>query len=165
MAKKPKIVKHSKLGNVTKEVRQGVKPENNEIKNFVWHIGWIDTQHKWWGWKRIEFGIWWNEILPKLRNFESMTWADIQKASGGRGSDNGNGNNSHLVSVEKLSKIAGVRLQEMELDDISDLFSLRLEGIGRMYGIRDGYILKIIWYDHYHNDPKRAVYPVHKKHS
>lgn len=161
MAKKPKIVKQLKLGNITKEVRQGLQPENNETKNFAWHIGWIDTTHNWWGWKRVDFKTWWDEILPKLRNFETMTWAEIQKASGGRS----NGNNSHFVSVENLSKYAGLRLQEIELDDISDLFSLRLEGIGRIYGIRDGYILKIIWYDHFHNDLKRAVYPVHKRNS
>ncbi len=42
---------------------------------------------------------WWAEILPKLRDFEPMTWAEIMRAAGGRT----RGNNNQFVEIRKLS--------------------------------------------------------------
>ena len=100
--------------------------------------------------------MWWTEILPKLQNFESMTWAQILQAIGGRAK----GNNSHFVSVERLTRQAKDRLAEIGQDDVSELFSLRLTGTTRIYGIRDRRALKLLWYDQHHGMNARAVYPV-----
>ena len=103
--------------------------------------------------------VWWNEILPKLQHFESMTWAEIMQAAGGRG----RGNNSHFVQVGKLTRQAKARLTEIGQDDVSELFSLRLTGTTRIYGIRDRRALKLLWYDPHHGTNARAVYPVHRR--
>ena len=62
-----------------------------------------------WGCRSIPVRVWWNEILPKLQHFESMTWAEIMQAAGGRA----RGNNSHFVQVGKLTRQAKARLAEI----------------------------------------------------
>lgn len=85
-----------------------------------------------------------------------MTWAEIEKACGGRS----HGNASHFVKVAKISKKASARLKEIKQEDTEDIFSLRIEGKVRIYGIRDNAVLKILWFDPWHeySNPK-AVYP------
>ena len=86
--------------------------------------------------------IFWGKLFPKIKSFESMTWKDIEKATHGDGRSN-----SHSVSVSRLSKEAQQRLSELKLDDYEELFSLRLEGKIRMYGVRQFSYLQIIWFD------------------
>lgn len=71
-----------------------------------------------------------------------MTWAEILAATGGRTC----GNNSHLVPLSDLKKEAVDRLRELQQDDIDELFSLRLSGKERIYGIPDGRVLQILWF-------------------
>lgn len=102
-----------------------------------------------WSRSRVTAQIWGEEILPKLWGFDSMTWGEIIKASGGRPA----GTNHHFVKVENLSKAARDRLREIEQDDIEELFSLRLDAKKRIYGIQDRQILELLWYD-----PDHTVY-------
>lgn len=83
-----------------------------------------------------------------------MTWAEITRGTGGKS----RGNNNHFVPVAKLAKEAKVRLREIRQEDVSDLFSLHIDGKTRIYGIRDGRALKLLWYD-----PDHTVYPMTKK--
>lgn len=73
------------------------------------------------------------------------------------------GTNSHPVKCKDLSKKAQKRLEEIGQDDVAELFSLRLTGIKRIYGIRSGRALKLLWYDRNHNDEKSAVCPSSKR--
>ena len=75
-----------------------------------------------------------------------MTWQEILDASGGRKK----GNNNHPVPIEKLIPPARKRLKELRLNDISHLFSLRLTSEIRIWGILDGFVLKLLWYDSGH---------------
>ena len=121
-------------------------------ETIVWAFGSMDQGGDW-GWDTVTGAQWLNDILPKLRDFESMTWSEIKQAAGGRTK----GTNSHTVSVEKLSQKAKNRLLEIHQDDVKDLFSLRLTGKRRIYGIRDRRALKLLWFDKDH-----TVYPVPK---
>lgn len=112
-----------------------------------------------WGWRSVAARVWWNEILPKLQDLESMTWAEIMQAAGGRT----RGNNNHFVQVEKLTGQAKARLAEIRQEDVSELFSLRLTATTRIYGIRDRRALKLLWYDPYHGMNAQAVYPVRNR--
>ncbi len=109
-----------------------------------------------WGCRSIPSRVWWDEILPKLQDFESMTWAEIMRAAGGRA----RGSNHHSVEVENLTRQAKTRLAEIGQDDVPELFSLRLDATKRIYGIRDRQALKLLWYDPHHGTNARAVYPV-----
>ena len=88
-----------------------------------------------------------------------MTWGELAKASGGRKQ----GNNHHFVKVEKLTKQAKDRLVELKQEDVSELFSLRLTALTRIYGVRNRRALKLLWYDKHHGTNERAVYPVKTK--
>lgn len=88
------------------------------------------------------------KILSKLGDFEGMTWQDIERGG------------SHNVSVEKLSKAARDRLTEINQDDLDELFSLRLSGKERIWGIRDRAVLRLLWWD-----PEHEVCPSIKKHT
>ena len=96
-------------------------PALHDRETIVWAFSIVDQDGPW-GWRTAAAPAWWGEILPKLQDFESMTWSEIMKAAGGRA----RGNNSHFVQVERLTKQAKQRLAEISQDDVSELFSLRL---------------------------------------
>ena len=104
-----------------------------------------------WGWRSTASKHWWNRIYPKLCDMERLTWAKLKETSGGRSQ----GTNHHPVSVGHLIAAAQTRLRELRQDDVDELFSLRLTGRARVYGIRDGRALKLLWYDHNHE-----IYPI-----
>ncbi|HEU0015572.1 MAG TPA: hypothetical protein VFQ45_17985 [Longimicrobium sp.] len=88
------------------------------------------------------------EVLQRLRDLETMTWHAIA-ATG-----------SHAVGVGGLCKRARDRLAEIEQDDVDELFSLRVTGPRRVFGIRHGGVLRILWWD-----PRHEVYPSPRKHT
>ena len=90
------------------------------------------------------------EILLQLKSFEGLTWAEIEKASGGRKA----GNNNHFVKINDLSNEAQLEIKKLKALDskIMLLFSLRLNNLTRLYGIRDEKtgVYKIVWIDFKH---------------
>lgn len=85
------------------------------------------------------------EVRRKLGDFESMTWNDILVTAAHR---------NHAVAVDRLCKTAQDRLEEIGQEDIDELVSLRLSGPERVWGIRAGNVLKVLWWD-----PEHAVCP------
>ena len=144
-----------KVPSFVKGTGKGGFPDDKDLETVVWQFGIADLEGTW-GWKTTAGKDWWEKILPKLRDFESMTWEEIMRASGGRKA----GTNNHSVEVKNLTPQARDRLEEIQQDDVSELFSLRLDSKTRIYGIRDRRALKLLWYDPYHGNNQRAVYPV-----
>ncbi len=142
-----------------KEVRTGTPKilAQEEYDTIVWRFSIVDLDGDW-GWRTVASHSWWNEILPKLQDFESMTWEEIMRASGAK--KPGKGNNSHFVEAKELTKQAKKRLEYLEQDDVSHLFSLRLDSTKRIYGIRDRRALNLLWFDLHHGNNKKAVCPV-----
>ena len=89
--------------------------------------------------------------MPKLRNFETMRWADIERQTYGSGKSS-----HHFVKVADMIREVSQRLEAMKLDDTERLFSLRLDGKKRIYGIMQGNVLHVIWYD-----PTHRLYPTY----
>lgn len=89
------------------------------------------------------------EVMARLRMFESMTWTAIEQST-----------RSHFVNTEGLIKKAQDRLTELRQDDVDELFSLRVNGKSRVWGIRSENILKVLWWD-----PSHEVYPSILKHT
>ncbi len=77
-----------------------------------------------------------------------MRWHDIERSG------------SHFIDVSALTKTARDRLAELGQDDEDELFSIRLTGRERVFGIRDRWIFKILWWD-----PDHQVCPSYKKHT
>ncbi|HET7463952.1 MAG TPA: hypothetical protein VFJ82_22035 [Longimicrobium sp.] len=88
------------------------------------------------------------QVLQRLKQLESMTWGEIE------------GGEHHFVDVAGCSKQARDRLQELKHDDTPALFSLRVTGRRRIYGMRNEHVLGFLWWD-----PEHEVYPSRKKHT
>jgi hypothetical protein len=147
--KKPRKSQKNEPGD--RQVRVKNSGESNRGKNPAWRIGNMDLSTEFpWSFAKIGREQWWEDIYPKLDSYESMTWQEILSATGGRS----HGNNSHNIPISELIKEARDRLAEINLDDVDELFSLRLEGKIRIWGMLDNDALKILWYD-----PKHEICP------
>lgn len=93
------------------------------------------------------------KIHPKLLEYERCTWREIESMQYG----NKGKTKNHFISVEKLAPEAKNRLKELKMDDVDELFSLRLEGKLRIFGIRDLNVLNIVWID-----PEHEICPTQK---
>lgn len=136
-----------------KQVRASVQNKDNLESIYAYHPVWrlqhLDLEHSKWGWKKIT-GKDFDDILEKLRKYETMTWGAIYNDK----------KRDHDVDINKLIKEAKKRLEELGLDDTDHLLRLRLEGRKRIWGIRDRYIFKILWWD-----PEHTVCISKKKHT
>ena len=86
------------------------------------------------------------EVLPKLQEFEGMTWQAIQQQTYG---SRNKSSNHPLAVATALTKEAQARLQQIHVHE-DELFSLRISGKRRIIGVRDGAVLRILWYDRHH---------------
>ena len=98
------------------------------------------------GWLKCVSTEKFHDILQKKGQFEGMSWDAMQK------------NGSHNIEAYRLEKPARDRLEEIGLDDIDHLYSLRLTGTNRIWCIQDLNLLRVIWWD-----PDHQVYIVPKK--
>lgn len=113
----------------------------------VWRVAFIDYEGKW-GFDKLNKPNILKSILSKLKDFEGMKWREIE------------GDENHIISVAKISKDAKKRLTDINKSDHQDLFSFRLTGKKRLWGIRIREEFYILWWD-----PNHTVYPVKKKHT
>ena len=100
----------------------------------MWRFGSVDFDGPF-GWIECRPRAKLREVIQKLGKFESMTWQQIEGAR------------CHFIGIESLSKQAQDRLRELGQDDVDELFSLRLSGAERVFGIRDRWIFRILWWD------------------
>jgi hypothetical protein len=127
--------------------RGGHKVDQITREQVAWHVRIIDRAGPW-GWNNANKRETWDNILEKMSIFETMMWAEIER------------NGSHDISLSDLCSEARKRLTRIKQDDVDEIFSLRLTGKQRIWGIRDRNILKIIWWD-----PDHSVCPSGKKHT
>jgi hypothetical protein len=105
----------------------------------AWRLDLFDAEGPW-GRGGIELQHIWDDIFPKLKNYESMRWGEILKDQ----------RRNHSVRKTALIKEAQERLIKLRLDDIDELFRFRLTGEQRVWGIRDGFVFSILWWDPFH---------------
>lgn len=110
----------------------------------VWLVSSLDMEGRW-GWHNIDRGLF-EKVHDRLKSFETMSWTAIEQAD------------CHFISCTDIVRDAQTRLVELQQDDIDDLFSLRVQGRIRVWGIRDGSALKLLWLD-----PDHEVCPSTKK--
>jgi hypothetical protein len=124
--------------------RIGSDPEDTNRLTPVWSVAIFDHAGPWGRNTCDRDGALWEELFPKLKAYESMTWGEIYKDK----------KRNHSVSVGGIIKAARDRLRELKLDDTDELFRFRLSGAGRVWGIRDGRVFLLLWWD-----PDHAVWP------
>ncbi len=79
-------------------------------------------------------------IQQKLLHLESMTWDEILVKNG----------HHHEVDITRLCRQAQDYLEEMSLDDIDQVLSLRLTGKERVWGILNNGVVELLWWDPNH---------------
>lgn len=136
-----------------KAVGQAESPERTNHQFLAWRISRFDWDGPW-GVKALDDDSLHHLIRGACHHFESMTWAELLRASGGKTK----GNNHHYVPVKNLSKPAKDRLRDLQSDDLEELFSLRIDGTKRLYGVRDGRAFCALWYD-----PAHSICPSRKR--
>lgn len=144
--KRPRQGRHSKGG---RKPRSRKRASNFDQMRPVWSFAIADKEGVESLYSDRSCREWCSTILAKLRDFESMTWADIKRQTNRAGKTR-----NHYVATRNLTRSARERLEKLKQDDVERLFSLRLSSRIRIYGIVDGHILKIIWYD-----PEHRLYP------
>jgi hypothetical protein len=119
-------------------------PRSTHNEKPAWRFTALDTDGPW-CWTKIADARY---VIGKLRHFETMTWGEIRA----RG--------SHAIAVSDLVSEAQARLEAIKQGDIESVFSLRLTGRERVFGILDGATLKLLWWD-----PLHEVCPSTLKHT
>ena len=118
---------------------------------FRWSLNIVYTSGKWGLTDDVLKNKWCpnNGLRKALLNRESMTWAELANQVGGPN----RGTNNHHVPVSKIRSEAQELLKKSSLDDLDEIYSLRIKGKERLYGIIQDYVLYILWYD-----PKHEIY-------
>lgn len=159
MAKRKKP-RHREQPPKSPAARKRHDPESTESEKLVWALSAVDREGPW-GWRKVTAKAWWDDIFPVLYGLETMTWAEVKSAAGGRRQ----GTNHHAVPVGEMTREARKRLDKIEKDDLDEMFSLRIDSRKRIYGIREGRVFKPVWYDPFHGENKNAVFPVSQRNS
>ncbi len=129
-------------------MRISQQPSSDQEK-LSWQIRILDFEGPW-GWGDIDAETL-TYLHGKLAQFETMTWAEINNPNTG----------CHPIQIKDLCSEAQKRLAEIQVVTTEEeLFSLRLSGKERLWGIRERHIFKILWWA-----PRHEVYPVDKKHT
>ena len=136
---------------------RGVDPDSVMQMRPSWNFVDCDTDEacKWAFCESRLGGVIWKTILPKLRDFERMTWSDILIAGKKQ---------NHSIKKDELNKAAQERLSDLRIE-AEDVFSLRLGGKLRLYGLLIGPSFHIIWYDDNHGDNETCVCRSKLKHT
>lgn len=152
MSKKKKQIVSTEKATSGKSPRNVVNPDSFLSEHPVWRFERVDNSGEW----NLYCSNNLADILKKLVDFERMTWAEIQKQT-----HNDNRSSNHYISFEKMSQKAKDRFSELRLNEFSDnIFSLRLKGKERLFGILTDGVFNILWYDNDHQ-----ICPSPKKHT
>lgn len=69
-----------------------------------------------------------------------MQWGEIERQTHDQGKSS-----NHWISKDELSKMAQDKLKQEHLDDIEELYSLRLNNMRRLLGVREGEVFFLYW--------------------
>lgn len=153
MSNRKKIVQKETSNSKKKVFSENIDPNKYLSKKPTWKFNRCDLSSP--KWSILDSESFSQDILSKLISYECMTWAEIQSSSGGKS----HGTNSHFERICDMSKDVQNRAEYLHLN-VDVLFSLRLTGATRLYGILDEGVFNIIWFDKHHE-----IYPSHKSHT
>lgn len=144
MAKSKKVVKQKETASNIKSPKAIENPQSFYDMHPIWSFKLLDNSYTKWGF--VHTNDLYNDIIVKLKDYEGMTWGDVIKASGGRA----HGNNNHYENISDLIPEAQKRWREIRLEEYDRVFSLRLTGEQRLYGVLLDGIFRIVWFDQHH---------------
>lgn len=110
-----------------------------------WRLNAVDKEGPF-AWTGLSNPSQYKTTVEKLANFETMSENELQQAG------------CHFIETRRLCKEARDRLIHLELDDIDEVYSLRLQGTVRIFCVYRQQYLRVLWYD-----PDHKVCPSQKK--
>lgn len=116
----------------------------------VWSFALLDDDyHGSWSWRQADF----KQVFAFLKEMERLSWREIEQQMY-RPPKKSARPKHHAQSVETLCNEAKKRLTELALD-VDDLFRFRLDGKGRLWGVRlpRSKVFCLLWWD-----PDHQVY-------
>lgn len=146
--------KNARLSDVVrKEVaaRFVENPSSTYQMKVDWAADAADVLESWsWGvarqWTQSD---WDNTILPKLKNFEELTWAEVDALSSDSGHKMHHGMPTSSICEEAIGRLWTIEKYQ------DDMFRFRLGNLPRLWGFKQGSVFQILWYD-----PTHQIYPV-----
>lgn len=88
------------------------------------------------------------DVVRVLHEYEMGSWSDLVNGS----------RHNHYITVESIVHEAQQDLEKHWPEDLPDrLWSLHIHGKVRIWGIRQGDVFQLVWYD-----PEHTVFPVAK---
>nr|DAR29709.1 MAG TPA: hypothetical protein [Caudoviricetes sp.] len=147
-----KSMGHKKLPSISVAPKSKILPDvKSEIKsvearNFKWRIlpNYLAYSNSAFGWDKLTSDKILNIIIPKLHNYESLTWEEAQKRP-----------HFHFWKVSKLDKQLR-RLAENKGYDCLYQIDIENSNGSRIFGIRNGEVFFCVWYDSNHNGKKMS---------
>ena len=118
------------------EVGTARPPE--EPKRFSWSFASVDHDGPF-GWDRCTSRADAKDVATKLAQFEGMNQNQLSRQG------------SHPIPIAQLCREAQDRLRVLKIDDIDELFSLRMTGRKRVFCRLLGDVMRILWWDPEHN--------------
>lgn len=111
----------------------------------VWKVAIMDKDAHVLGWQQCSKKRWF-EILDNLGEYEKLTFAEL----GAQG--------CHPVPQERMKPDALARMRELKLDQVESLYSLRIMKKIRVWCLREGNLMYLLWYDPEHRVAKAKGY-------
>ena len=105
----------------------------------AWRVGLLEMVEPF-GWHTAT-GEETNQVRERLANLEKMMWKEILFQGGYR---------NHLINKNRLCNEAQGRLEAIGQDDIDAVMSLGVTQMGRVFGILEHNVLKLLWWDPNH---------------
>src|ERR1700722_4676718 len=138
MKKKPKVPFKTTEGLKRSEHPRIPKNTSDDDNAPDFRAGKMDIGGRW-GWHNsniLTMDI--KEFLEKIFEHQKLSWYELRN------------NGSHEVDLNQIIPAARKRLEDIEQDEIAQLYSLRLTGKKRMWGIKENNIFWILWWDPNH---------------
>ncbi len=140
MGKKNKKVRYQISDNESSKLtKQLIDPQSYDTLNPSWRFSKLAPLGSKWAIHSVNETVK-KDIIKKLMYFEKMTWTDIKSSSTHK---------SHNVNIDKIITSAQKELTDLHIYE-DQIFSLRLTGKERIWGILSRGVLEIIWYDSNH---------------
>ena len=111
---------------------------NVSQQTVLWSMASFDHEAEWWDASHVEETF--RFVGKRMKMYERMTWGQIES----------NQKRDHPVKCGKLDPKAQKRLTQLRQDDVDELWRFRFNGLPRIWGIREGRLFKVLWWDPLH---------------
>ncbi len=142
-----KVPKIAAAPEAKKEPKIAAPPPTFRGGVIAWRFNAVDKNGPF-SWLELSDPAEYKAVIEALADIETMQEAALDA----RG--------CHFISLSKLAKVAQDRLTELQLDDLDELYSIRLNGRGRVFCVHRPKYMRVLWFD-----PDHQVCPSVKKHT